>query len=277
MIELVAFSDFAYTFDFNPDTAPDSNPSHAFYSDPDLSLDSSLSRLLNVGLRPALHSDFGPTRRRRQSPGGAYVNAERAEGQPRGRCLCERRHGRGRPEPTAARRTSLHREEWKIYIKPSEKSTTHPGGGGRLRGPDVRSIQTSCCRPRPRTPHLHAAPAFITEQRAAVAAAAAARTAAPARAAPYHKTLLRCNFRFSFSLRASRKINMLKPDPPPDRRKKYSKLTKYLFYSSVFRAQRSIIWEGAEYTQLNEAGEAPSAADRATLAAIGSIPTQSLK
>ncbi|KAL4717705.1 hypothetical protein ACJJTC_000854 [Scirpophaga incertulas] len=30
------------------------------------------------------------------------------------------------------------REEWKIYIKPSEKSTTHPEGR-----PDVRSIQTS--------------------------------------------------------------------------------------------------------------------------------------
>lgn len=37
---------------------------------------------------------------------------------------------------------SLHREEWKIYIKPSEKSTTHPWGGG----PDVRSIPTSCRR-----------------------------------------------------------------------------------------------------------------------------------
>lgn len=33
---------------------------------------------------------------------------------------------------------SLHREEWKIYIKPSEKSTTHPRGGS----PDVRSIST---------------------------------------------------------------------------------------------------------------------------------------
>lgn len=44
-------------------------------------------------------------------------------------------------------RSSLHREEWKIYIKPSEKSTTHPEGGG-WRGPDVRSIQTSRGRPR---------------------------------------------------------------------------------------------------------------------------------
>lgn len=36
------------------------------------------------------------------------------------------------PTPRAGTysRSSLHREEWKIYIKPSEKSTTHPEGGG---------------------------------------------------------------------------------------------------------------------------------------------------
>ncbi|CAH0703631.1 unnamed protein product [Spodoptera exigua] len=64
------------------------------------------------------------------------------------------------PAPRAGTyiRSSLHREEWKIYIKLSEKSTTHPQGGGArtcvrfkraVAAPELPGTVT-CARLRPR-------------------------------------------------------------------------------------------------------------------------------
>lgn len=94
--------------------------------------------------------------------------SERGEGGwPIGACKCERRTKAVRPGTYS--RSSLHREEWKIYIKPSEKSTTHPRGGGartcvrfkravaalRRSAPLSTKPSDACSRDAPAASHTH--------------------------------------------------------------------------------------------------------------------------
>lgn len=150
---------------------------------------------------------------------------------------------RAAPTPRAGTysRSSLHWEEWKIYIKSSEKSTTHPWGGGArtcvrfkraIAAPASASLDfiigllLGACRYRHAT-RLQRSWCNLAPPRVL--------RLSPARSPPAAELLhtlcrerRRYNFQtFSCSLeKLSTKINMLKPDPTPGNEEKILKIKK---------------------------------------------------